>query len=137
MGKNNNRLPSDPPDAPAAPEALAAPAAPTAGKALPVTRMLTEVEQAQAKALMLEKQLMEARKATLLAQQETISLEKKVVALREENLNLRASVHNQDANRTDRERGEWLSAHGVEKDDKADLLADRLLIQRGGAASKS
>jgi hypothetical protein len=133
MGKNNKILSEQP--AAGAGTALAAPPAPASPKAPPPEmRMLSDIERAEAKALLLEKQLMEARKATLLAQQETIRLEKQVVALREENLNLRATGHNAEAARTDKERVDWLAAHGVQKDDKADLLADRLLIQRGAAA---
>lgn len=119
-----NRLPADLPV-----DGRAAPA-----KALPPpdTRMLTEIEQAQARAFLLEKQLMDARKATLLARQEIIAQEKQLVALREENLRLQADAHNVVATRADVSRAEWLAGLGVNKDDKADFKDDRLVIQRGG-----
>lgn len=92
----------------------------------PDVRDLSEIEAAQARAILAEKQLMEERKKVL-------QLQDQLLKAQQANLQLRAEAHNREASAKDQERSEFLAALGVEAGDKADFAGDKLVIQRGGA----
>lgn len=91
----------------------------------PDMRKLTEAQQAQAQNHLLRKELMFARKRMLELEQETLKV-------RQENLGLRAQIHNQASATADKERDDFLTSLGADpKADKVDLNGEMVVIQRG------
>lgn len=113
------------------------PAAGMNGEAAPVVnggrppdmRMLTEAQKVQGQTILLEKELMLARKRSL-------ELENELLKARQENLGLRAQIHNQASAKADKTRDDFLTSLGADpKADKVDLDGDKVVIHRGALKS--
>jgi len=95
------------------------------GQRPPDMRMLTEAQKSQAQVLIMEKDLMFARKRAL-------ELESELLKVRQENLGLRAQIHNQASAKSDKTRDDFLASLGADpKADKVDLDGDKVVIHRG------
>jgi hypothetical protein len=97
----------------------------TAAAPAPEVRDLEGDERAQARIILLENQLMTAKKRNL-------ELEAANLKLQQANLELRAQAHNQQNAQVTEARNEFVRSIGADPEaDKVDLTGDRVTIQRG------
>jgi hypothetical protein len=98
-----------------------------AKKAAPEVRDLEGDEKPQAKIILLENQLMTAKKRNL-------ELESANLKLQQANLEMRAKAHNEQNAQVTEARADFVRSLGADPEtDKVDLSAEKVTIQRGAA----
>src|SRR3990172_2852147 len=95
----------------------------------PDMRRLTDEQKAQAQAHLFKSENMQVRKRAL-------ELESEMLKLRQENLGLRAQIHNQASATADKARDEFLTSRGPDPKAEKGNLKDDMVVTEGGALKK-